>query len=205
MNSIFKYLSKNIVMAILVTVITGITVTTSATGTAKLISGMKSIQPSIPEVKEIQKQIPTPTTENNNSKSKTAILASITSSVSTNDNNVKKNNTCIITLFGKQYDVYSLKSSHSGGDIFTCNSDMSSTYQRKHGTNVSRMQQFLVTSTGSTSSNASSQTVSGLGSSKNSDYSNQEIQENDDDQEKRDSNENEVKHVETKNNQKTEE
>lgn len=62
----------------------------------------------------------------------------------TNTNNA---NTCIVTLFGQQYDVQSLRSTHSGGDIFQCGTDMSSVYQSQHGTNLSRMQKYLVTNT----------------------------------------------------------
>jgi hypothetical protein len=57
-------------------------------------------------------------------------------------------NACIIMLFGKQYDVAPLRSTHPGGDVFTCNTDMSMVYQKQHGTDVSRMQPYLITSTG---------------------------------------------------------
>ncbi len=55
---------------------------------------------------------------------------------------------CIITLSGQQYDVTSLQQSHSGGNIFSCGTDMSSMYQGKHGSSLSRMQKYLVTSGG---------------------------------------------------------
>lgn len=51
-------------------------------------------------------------------------------------------NNCIVTIFGKLYDVASLRSSHSGGDVFKCDTDMSSSYQSKHGTSVSRMSRY---------------------------------------------------------------
>lgn len=51
---------------------------------------------------------------------------------------------CIVTIFGVQYDVEPLKTGHSGGDVFICNTDMSAVYQGMHGTNVSRMTAFLV-------------------------------------------------------------
>jgi len=51
---------------------------------------------------------------------------------------------CIITLFGKQFDVTSLRSTHSGGDIFSCGTDMTTIYQGRHGTNLTRMQQYAV-------------------------------------------------------------
>lgn len=59
---------------------------------------------------------------------------------------------CIITLFGKQYDVTSLRTSHTGGNIFVCGTDMTATYQSMHGTDVTRMQAYLVTSSGNTGS-----------------------------------------------------
>ena len=51
---------------------------------------------------------------------------------------------CIVTIFGVQYDVAPLKTGHSGGDVFICNTDMSAVYQGMHGTNVSRMVGFKV-------------------------------------------------------------
>ena len=53
--------------------------------------------------------------------------------------------TCIVTIFGKQYDVAPLQTSHSGGNVFTCGTDMSSVYQGMHGTNISKIASFLVT------------------------------------------------------------
>lgn len=55
-------------------------------------------------------------------------------------------NTCIVTLFGKNYDVTALRQTHSGGDIFQCGTDMSTIYQSRHETDVSRMQPYLVSS-----------------------------------------------------------
>lgn len=51
---------------------------------------------------------------------------------------------CIITVFGKQYDVTAFQNSHSGGNVFNCGADMTSTYQSAHGTNVSRLQPYLI-------------------------------------------------------------
>lgn len=52
---------------------------------------------------------------------------------------------CIITVFGVQYDVASLRTTHSGGDIFQCGTDMSATYQARHGTDVTRLRPYRVT------------------------------------------------------------
>lgn len=51
---------------------------------------------------------------------------------------------CIITVSGQQYDVAPLQSSHSGGNIFNCGTDMTAIYQSAHGTNVSRLQPYLI-------------------------------------------------------------
>jgi uncharacterized caspase-like protein len=61
---------------------------------------------------------------------------------------------CAVTLFGKQYDVTNLRNTHSGGNIFNCGTDMTAVYQSRHGTNMSRMQQYLIPSGGTTSSTA---------------------------------------------------
>lgn len=74
-------------------------------------------------------------------------------------------NACIVTLFGKQYDVSQLRATHSGGDIFTCGSDMSSVYQGKHGTNVNRMQAYARTTAGSSGSTGVGGSTGSVGSS----------------------------------------
>jgi len=51
---------------------------------------------------------------------------------------------CIVTLFGQQYDVTSLQTNHTGGNIFVCGTDMTAAYQAQHGTNVSRMAPYLI-------------------------------------------------------------
>lgn len=58
--------------------------------------------------------------------------------------NAATSSSCIITLFGKQYDVTALQASHTGGNIFACGTDMTATYQAMHGTDVSRMIPYLV-------------------------------------------------------------
>lgn len=52
-------------------------------------------------------------------------------------------NRCLVTLFGKQYDVTSLRGTHGGGDIFNCGADMSTIYQNKHGSGLSRVASYL--------------------------------------------------------------
>ena len=55
---------------------------------------------------------------------------------------------CVITLFGVLYDVTSLQNTHSGGNIFVCGTNMTSTYQGMHGTNVSRMAPYTIPQSG---------------------------------------------------------
>lgn len=84
---------------------------------------------------------------------------------STTPASVSNLNACIVTLFGKQYDVSRLRSTHSGGDIFTCGTDMTSVYQGKHGTNVNRMQSYAVSTAGSTGSTGASSATGTIGRS----------------------------------------
>ncbi len=51
---------------------------------------------------------------------------------------------CIITIFGNRYDVTSLQTTHSGGNVYECGTDMSQTYRDQHGTDVSRIQPYLI-------------------------------------------------------------
>ena len=51
---------------------------------------------------------------------------------------------CLVTIFGQQYDVAPLQTGHTGGNIFTCGTDMTSVYQGMHGTDVSRISAYLV-------------------------------------------------------------
>jgi len=60
--------------------------------------------------------------------------------------NSNSSSSCIVTIFGSQYNVTSLKSTHSGGDVFNCGTDMSSQYETQHGTNLNRMKSYLITS-----------------------------------------------------------
>lgn len=56
----------------------------------------------------------------------------------------KTSGKCIITLFGKEYDVTTPNGQGKNGDLFNCGGDMTSKYSAKYGTNVDKMQQFLV-------------------------------------------------------------
>ena len=64
------------------------------------------------------------------------------------ENIIPSKNQCLIVVSGQQYNVTSLRSSHSGGDIFQCGTDMTGIYQGKHGSKLSLIQKYLITSTG---------------------------------------------------------
>lgn len=51
---------------------------------------------------------------------------------------------CVVTVSGGLYDVSSLKSTHPGGDIFVCGTDMTGLYQAIHGTDLSRLAPFAL-------------------------------------------------------------
>jgi len=69
-------------------------------------------------------------------------------------NPIINSNSCIVTIFGKQYDVTTLRSTHSGGDVFTCGTDMTAIYQGRHGTGVNLIAPYLVTTGGSVTTGA---------------------------------------------------
>ena len=68
-------------------------------------------------------------------------------------------NQCLIIISGLQYDVTKLRTTHSGGDVFKCGTDMTSVYIGRHGTNMSRMQAYLVTNGGNNNKTGGTTTV----------------------------------------------
>lgn len=68
---------------------------------------------------------------------------------------------CVVTLFGQQFDVAPLMNNHQGGNIFVCNSDMTSVYQKQHGTDLSQMSQFRIGAASTTQSNLNLKLFSG--------------------------------------------
>lgn len=52
--------------------------------------------------------------------------------------------TCIVTINGKRYDVERLRRTHSGGDVFVCNSDMTNTFKSEHGANYGLITPYLL-------------------------------------------------------------
>lgn len=50
---------------------------------------------------------------------------------------------CVISVDGASYDVTSFRSAHSGGDIFTCGTDMSAVFHGQHAASyLSQMAQY---------------------------------------------------------------
>ncbi len=86
---------------------------------------------------------PTSTAVPTNSPTPTARITPKATATPTKIPNVTLSNKCIVTLFGSLYDVTSLRSTHSGGDIFNCGTDMTAIYQGRHGNNLSRMAAYL--------------------------------------------------------------
>jgi hypothetical protein len=185
MEKIFSYITKNLISVLGITILTGTTLTTSALGVMKVANNFDKVKLEVPEVREAEANVPSlvsPTPKNSGTpqqgtgaishpKGTTAVKTSVagggaviptsvpsSSSVSSQASTVG----CTITLFGKQYDVTNLRNTHSGGNIFNCGTDMTGTYQARHGTDLSRMQQYLISSSGgTTSSNVGSSTSSG--------------------------------------------
>lgn len=173
MEKILTYISKNIISVLGITILTGTTLTTSALGVMKVANNFDRVKVEVPEVKDkepdsTQFLSPTPQVNEINGNTtnsshpvgvvgktpiKTSLIPTSTSVMNSLPNQgVSSANSCIVTLFGKQYDVTTLRTTHSGGNIFNCGTDMSAVYQGRHGTNMSRMQQYLVIG-GTTSSN----------------------------------------------------
>jgi hypothetical protein len=54
------------------------------------------------------------------------------------------NGRCVVTVFKRQYDVTALRSTHTGGDIFKCGTDMSAAYQKQHGSSTKMIEKYLI-------------------------------------------------------------
>jgi hypothetical protein len=52
--------------------------------------------------------------------------------------------TCIITVNGSKYNVQALKSTHSGGNIFKCGTDMTAVFKSNHGVNYSLIAKYKI-------------------------------------------------------------
>lgn len=143
------YFTKHTLSTLMMAIFSGITVTTSAAGIIKVAGSMNGYKPNVPEVKTVQAALQEEANLLRSNEKKSEIL-SPTPTVNTDINS------CIITLFAKQYDVATLRSDHPGGDVFICGTDQTAIYQEQHGTDVSRMQPYLVTNNNQSEINGSS-------------------------------------------------
>jgi len=71
------------------------------------------------------------------------------------------NNSCIVTLSGQRYNVSPLLTSHSGGNVFLCGSDMTNVYTRQHGMDLTRMARYLILENGAVAPSISPVVVPG--------------------------------------------
>lgn len=164
MKQYLMQLMSKIVPQIFLAIVVGSTLATGTVAGVKMIKANASAPDSVieqvqpvktetfndnPTLTPAATRTPMPTKVQAIAKTTPFPIASIISTANQNKSQ------CVVTLFGSQYDVTSLRKSHPGGDIFVCGSDMSSAYQNAHGLNMSRMQAYLITSGGSTGSSGS--------------------------------------------------
>jgi len=116
-----------------------LTLVTAYRGADMLATSLAESSSSISTSSESSSSIPSSLTSSETSS--TITTSSSTSSVVTS-------NKCIVTIKGSKYDVTTLRNSHSGGDIFICNSDMTTSFNNQHGNDLARIKQYLVTTSG---------------------------------------------------------
>jgi hypothetical protein len=73
--------------------------------------------------KKFSQATPVPTSQN---------VPQPTATTTNNSQPVATDNRCIIAIDGVKYDVSVFRKEHSGGDIFTCNTDMSAVFHSQH-------------------------------------------------------------------------
>lgn len=170
MEKIVSFITKNIISILGVTILTGTTVATSALGVVKVANSFHSTNLEVPHEQQEQtssssqsiNQSSFQTTRPNPIALKTSSSSSsMPTSTSGSSSSTNTNSQCIITLFGNKYDVTSLTTTHSGGNVFSCGTDMTTVYQGQHGTNLSRMQPYLITSNSGGTTSSSGQTIGG--------------------------------------------
>ena len=126
-DKITKLISSNVGIVSIIAV----TSVTSGTAAFKLAQTV----PTVPEVVNSQ------TADTSSTNSANPPASSNTNTTTGSDTS----NLCIVMLDGKEYDVTTLRNTHSGGDVFVCGTDMTASYISQHGTDFSRMAQYLYT------------------------------------------------------------
>lgn len=222
MKSISIQQTRKLVSVGIFGLVTFLTLGTSVMGMTKVAGSFKDTQPAAPEIKQevlgekteiesddsvtpnktvttgTQKTANAPTALATNTSVKSSSPKTITTPVNPTAAAPAQQNAntgCIITLFGKQYDVTTLQNTHSGGNIFNCGTDMTASYQSQHGSNVSRMQQYLVTGSASSSTTPSGNTSGGSTNTSGGSVATSSHSSNDDDDEE-DEDEHEEEHEE---------
>jgi len=153
---------KNLASGLAVAAVTLVSFSSSAIGISKVMSPWQpksSSEVEVPKIKteaneQAETSVEVEKTEKSNSGSRQVakVSGSSSNSVTTNSTVTLKPtakptssapaisptqapanpNQCLVTLFGIQYDVSPLRSTHGGGDIFVCNTDMTVTFQSQH-------------------------------------------------------------------------
>jgi hypothetical protein len=152
---------RNILAKTGIAILTALTIATSATGIVKVAKGF-SAHTEATQVLSSQVSADTdsdndaPGVEENSTADDDSSLAlntgvntgapflAGTQTAKTSTQGTSTAGACIITVFGLQYDVTPLRSTHSGGDVFVCGGDNTAIYQSAHGSDVSRLQKYLV-------------------------------------------------------------
>ncbi len=81
--------------------------------------------------------------KNTDSVSSTNTTGGVPASLAVEDN-ARPASGCIVTIDGSRYDVESLRSTHPGGDIFECGTDMSAAFHAQHGASLEMISEFIV-------------------------------------------------------------
>jgi cytochrome b involved in lipid metabolism len=73
------------------------------------------------------------------------VMVAPTTTVTSSPSKTTNPSLCIITINGQRYDVTQYQYQHSGGNIFTCGTDMTAIFNGKHSQRyLNMMQQYLV-------------------------------------------------------------
>lgn len=180
MNNFFIFIRHKMWPAAAIALLTVMTLSTSAMGISKLAGSFNSPKPKIQAIqtveakeKEMEKNAPSkvlgseiitvsnPTSAPSPLPTHPAAQAKLTTNTSASvSTSGSTGSSCIVTLFGKQYDVSPLQTSHTGGNIFQCGTDMTNTYKAQHGTDLTRMQPYLLTSLNNSQTSTQSPTPS---------------------------------------------
>ena len=152
-NSFFSGLLSKTILIVLATS----TLATAGVATAKLMSAKTPVQSPDRQGVNILAVAPNPTSP------VLAIIKKITPTLAAplipTPTSASTSSACVIVLFGQQYDVTKLQSTHSGGNVFYCGTDMTTLYTQRHGTNLDRMQPYLISSASSLTTTPAAHTI----------------------------------------------